>query len=47
MLQEQDTVFFILGAKIGDRLSEIDIYENGRLVTDNFTVTEKLFPRQF
>jgi len=36
--EEQDTVFFILGAKIGDRLSEIDIYENGRLVTDNFTV---------
>jgi len=36
--EDQDMVFFILGAKIGDRLSEIDIYDNGLLVTDNFTV---------
>jgi len=36
--EEHDVVFFILGAKIGDRLSEIDIYNNGLLVTNNFTV---------
>merc|ERR1712142_996172 len=40
--EEHDVVFFILGAKIGDRLSEIDIYNNGLLVTNNFTVPPEL-----
>merc|ERR1711892_353479 len=39
--EDNDAAFFILGSKIGDRLSQIDIYKNGILVTNNFTVPDE------